>query len=108
MNTDIGMDEFAALFGKQRVKSTLKKMADIEINHCRLNLAKARTALHPFEKRFKMSSKDAWEKYNRGDLGDDLDIMEWMGLYENCLSFEKQLQRIKNSRAYADLIHSTH
>ena len=108
MNTDIGIDEFAELFGRQRVTSTLRKMADIELSHCRLDLVKARQTLRPFEERFGMSSEDAWGKYNRGDLGDDLDIMEWMGVYENYLSIEKQLQRIKSSRVYAELRNSTH
>ncbi len=108
MNTDTGLEEFSSLFGEKRVKGTLKKMADIEINHCLLNIKKARKVLLPFEERFQMTSEEAWGKFNKGKLGDDIDIMEWMGLYENCLAHEQQLKRIKNSRAYADLVHSTH
>ena len=108
MQTDAAIEEFSSLFGEQRVKSTLRKMADIEISHCRLDLKKAREALRPFEDRFQMASRDAWEKYNSGRLGDDLDIMEWMGLYENCLALERQLNRIKESRVYAELLDSTH
>lgn len=108
MNTDTGIEGFSSLFGEKRVKTTLKKMADIEINHCQLNIKKSRKILLPFEERFQMTSEDAWEKYSKGKLGDEIDIMEWMGLYENCLAYEQQLERIKNSRAYADLVHSTH
>ncbi len=108
MQTDAATEEFSSLFGEQRVKSTLRKMADIEISHCRLNLKNARKALRPFEDRFQKTSRDAWEEYNSGRLGNDLDIMEWMGLYENCLALERQLKRIKESRAYAEFLHSTH
>jgi len=108
MQTDMAIEEFSSLFGEQRVKSTLRKMADIEISHCRLDLKNAKAALHPFEKRFQMTSIDAWERFNSGRMGDDLDIMEWMGLYENCLALKQQLKRIKGSRAYAELLHSTH
>ncbi len=107
MNTAAGIDEFASLFGKKRVQGTLKKMADIEISHCLLNIHKARERLIPFENRFQMDSDEAWKKYRKGELGDDIEVMEWMGLYENCLAFEQQLERIKSSRAYAELVHST-
>ncbi len=105
IQTDTTIKEFASLFGEQRVKSTLRKMADIEISHCQLNLKNVRAALVPFEERYQMSSQKAWERYNSGTLGDELEIMEWMGLYENCLALERQLKRIKESRAYAELMH---
>ena len=108
MHTDTAIKEFSSLFGEQRVKSTLRKMADIEISHYQLDLKNAGAALRPFEERFQMTSQEAWERYNSGRLGDDLDIMEWMGLYENCLALEQQLKRIKESRTYAELLHSTH
>ncbi len=104
MNTDVRIDEFALLFGEKRVRGTLKKMTDIEISHCRLD--RAREALVPFEKRFRMKSEEAWEKYQQGELEDDIEIMEWMGLYENFFAVADQLQRIKNSRAYAELLSS--
>ena len=107
MNTDIQLEEFSSLFGEKRVKGTLKKMADIEISHCLLNIKKSREALVPFEKRFQIKSEEARKKYAKGELGDDIDTMEWMGLYENYLAFEQQLSRIKSSRAYAELVHST-
>ena len=108
MNTNIGIEEFSSIFGEKRVRTTLRKMADIEINHCLLDIKKAKKVLLPFEERFQMTSEVAWQKYINGQLGDDVDIMEWMGLYENCQAFERQFERIKNSRAYAELIHSTH
>ena len=108
MQTDTAIEEFASLFGEQRVKNTLRKMVDIEISHCQLDLKKARAGLQPYEERFQMSSHEAWKRFNKGELGDNLDIMEWMGLYENCLALEQQLKRITGSRAYAELLHSTH
>jgi hypothetical protein len=108
MQTNMAIEEFSSLFGEQRVKNTLKKMADIEISHCRLDLKNARASLRPFEDRFQMTSRQAWEHFNNGQLGDELDIMEWMGLYENFLHLELQLKRIMESRAYAEFLHSTH
>lgn len=108
MQTDAAINEFSSLFGEQRVKSTLRKMADIEISHCRLDLKNADKALRPFEERFGMTSRQAWERYNKGQLGDELDIMEWMGLYENHLALKQQLQRIQDSQAYAEFQLSTH
>lgn len=107
MNKDIELEEFSSVFGEKRVKGTLKKMADIEINHCQFNIEKVKETLKPFENRFQMNSDEAWKKYQKGELGDDINIMEWMGLYENYIAFYKQLNRIKNSRTYAELVRST-
>jgi len=108
MQTDTAIKEFSSLFGEQRVKNTLRKMADIEISHCRLDLKNAGKALRPFKKRFGMTSRQAWERYNNGLLGDDLDIVKWMGLYENYLALKQQLKQIKDSPTYAELRCSTH
>ena len=102
MNIDKGIKEFSSLFGEKRVRGTLKKMADIEISHCLLNIQKNREKLRPFEEQYQLTSEAAWEKYGRGEFDDEINIMEWMGLYENCLALEQQLKRIKNSRSYVE------
>ncbi len=51
MNINTGLEEFSSLFGEKRVKGTLKKMADIEINHCLLNIKKIRKGLEKIPKR---------------------------------------------------------
>jgi len=61
-----------------------------------LKISNVNSELFPFEKRFNMSSERAWEEFNKGALGDDMDIMEWMGLYENLLDFKDEYQRILN------------
>lgn len=51
-----------------------------------------------FEIRFCLSSEDAWQAYHRGELGDDMDIMEWMALYENLLEYQvEQRSHLKSS-----------
>ncbi len=53
--------------------------------------------LAPFEKRFGMNSRDAWTAYQKGTLGDDGDIMEWMMLFENLLALQNQYERIREA-----------
>ncbi len=51
-----------------------------------------------FENRFSLSSEDAWQAYHRGELGDDMNIMEWMALYENLLEYQaEQMSHLKSS-----------
>jgi len=88
--------KMAGILGEERIISTLKKLAEIEAGHCLLKISNVNSELFPFEKRFNMSSERAWEEFNKGALGDDMDIMEWMGLYENLLDFKDEYQRILN------------
>ncbi len=38
--------------------------------------------LAALERRYRMPSALFYERYRRGELGDDLDFVEWAGLYE--------------------------
>jgi len=55
-------------------------MGDVEIQ--RLTDDDMEKELKEFEVRFGMSSAEFYEKYNRGEMGDSAEVMEWAGLYE--------------------------
>ncbi|MDO8616481.1 MAG: hypothetical protein Q7T33_12220 [Dehalococcoidia bacterium] len=57
---------------KQRTKYNLRRVSYADILE----------DLKDFEEKFGMSSKEFYEKFSRGEMGDDQDVIEWAGLYE--------------------------
>jgi len=43
------------------------------------------TELHKYEKKYKMSSKEFFEKYQRGEMGDSEDAVAWAAYYQMSL-----------------------
>jgi hypothetical protein len=48
--------------------------------------------LYELEQRYGMSSAEFYEKYQRGELGDDEDIMHWATVYESFLMLKQSLE----------------
>ena len=93
MNLETRSKMIADIMGETVVHSTLKKMAQVEMGKCLQKMEALKKELAPFEERFRMNSRDAWTAYQNGTLGDDGDIMEWMMLFENLLSLQRQYER---------------
>ena len=47
-----------------------------------LSASDIRRELKAIEKRYGMTSGDFYERFNRGELGDDQDFMMWASLYD--------------------------
>ncbi len=97
MNLEIQIQELTDIFGELKIKNTLRRLAEIESRRCSEKIRQVRNELLLFEERFQMTSEEAWNQYNSGKLGDSMDIMEWMGLYENLMDFQDCHNRIKNA-----------
>ncbi|OPX35063.1 MAG: hypothetical protein B1H12_09450 [Desulfobacteraceae bacterium 4484_190.2] len=94
MNIETTAKKMADVLGEAVVQETLKKLIQIEMAKCLRKMGKLEQELVPYEKRFEMSSHEAWTEYRNGKLGDDGDIMEWMMLFENFQALEKQHDRL--------------
>lgn len=90
MNLETRSKMVADIMGEAVVHNTLKKMAQVEMGKCLQKMEVMERELAPFEKRFGMNSRDAWTAYQKGTLGDDGDMMEWMMLFENLLALQNQ------------------
>lgn len=66
----------------------------MEASKCLLKINKVKDELAAYESRHGMSSDKAWESFTRGELGDDMDVMEWMALYENLIDFKTEYDRL--------------
>ena len=94
MNIETSAKKMADVLGEAVVQGTFKKLVQIEVAKCLRKMDKLKEELVPYEKRFEMSSHEAWTEYRNGKLGDDGDIMEWMMLFENFQALEKQHDRL--------------
>jgi hypothetical protein len=45
-----------------------------------------------FEQRYKMTSSEFFDKYQRGEMGDDLDFIEWAGQYRMYLDLKHKIE----------------
>ena len=52
-------------------------------------MEKLKEELTHYERQLGMDSQKAWSEYQKGKLGDDGDIMEWMMLFENYQALER-------------------
>jgi hypothetical protein len=89
--------EILNALGENRVRGALERIRDAEARKRLLRIQKTRNGLSEFEEKFGLESEVAWMRFNEGKLGDDMDVMEGMGLFENLLEFEQDYDRKLNS-----------
>lgn len=94
MDIATSVKQMSDIVGEAAVRHTFKKLAQIELEKCMRSMERLKNDLGPFEKRFNKSSREAWGEYQKGNMGDDGDIMEWMMLFENYRSLQNQCERI--------------
>jgi len=94
MNTETQVRQIINILGEGKVMEALKRLKQMEESKSLLKINKIKVELAAYENRFGMSSDKAWERFNSGELGDDVEVMEWMALYENLIDFKKEYDRI--------------
>ena len=50
-------------------------------------------ALVAYEQRYQMSSADFYVRYQKGEMGDSVDFVEWAGYYQHYLEIKDELER---------------
>ncbi|MEA3359586.1 MAG: hypothetical protein U9R17_09325 [Thermodesulfobacteriota bacterium] len=94
MSIETSAKKMADVLGEAVVQSTFKKLVQIDVEKSLRQMDKLKEELVPYEKRFGMNSQKAWTEYQNGKLGDDGDIMEWMMLFENYRTLQRQHDRL--------------
>ena len=49
-------------------------------------------SLVAYEQRYQMSSADFYARYQKGDMGDSADLVEWAGDYQHYLELKEELE----------------
>jgi hypothetical protein len=50
-------------------------------------------SLVAYEQRYQMSSADFYARYQRGEMGDAADVVEWAGDYQHYLQLKAELEQ---------------
>ena len=80
--------------GKQ-IDHTLKKWIHLQVQKYTKKIAEIEKELAPFEKQFGMTSQEGHLQYEAGVLGDNADVVEWMGLYDNLCLYQERQQTLR-------------
>lgn len=67
----------------------------------RLSFEELSERLHIYERRYGFSTIDFYRRFERGELGDDDDLMMWAGLYHFYLTSHPIRQFMNNEPALA-------
>jgi hypothetical protein len=77
------------------IERYLDEIITHEINIAQQQIAEIETDLKQFEYQYQMSSKDFYRRFKRGELGDDIDFVEWSAFYQMWCSAQKRLKLIQ-------------
>ena len=78
-----------------RAEQALSKLIQMHLQKYEQHLHAVRRELEPFEKKFGMLSEEGYQRFNAGELGDDAEIMEWMGLCEDAQLYQERIDTLK-------------
>jgi hypothetical protein len=67
---------------RSELDQILGKLLDIALSQYRLRLKRYEQDMCEFEQRYEMNSENFYQRFEAGELGDEIDFFEWSGLYE--------------------------
>ncbi len=79
---------------------SLSKIIAHEIAIAQQQAVELETDLQKFETQYQMPSLEFYQKFRAGELGDDIDFLEWSSFYQMSCSVRERLQiLLSNSQA---------
>ena len=70
---------------------SIDKLLDRETSRLISQRARLEQQLSDFEQRYSLNSEEFYEKFERGELGDAMDFVEWSATYEMTANLRRQL-----------------
>jgi hypothetical protein len=77
------------------LKNLIKLAVENQMRVINSGIAKTRRKLGELEKESGMDSKDFYEKFQKGKLGDDLKYIRWAGEYETLALLQKDFNELQ-------------
>jgi len=75
----------------------LDKLLDVTLSQHRQRLARYQGDLREFEARYGMDSATFYQRFEAGEIGDDMDYFEWSGLWELSQDLETKIARLEQA-----------
>jgi hypothetical protein len=89
------LDVLRRVGAEELVDQALTKLIQMEIERTSSEQERLKRILSDFERRYGISSEEAYRKFESGELGDNADLFEWTGIYEIYRTNENHLKMLK-------------
>ena len=80
---------------KAQILSLVKNALEREKKVISSSIEISQKKLKDFEKRYQLSTSDFFAKYQKGEMGDGADIIDWAGEYKMLLKLEDDLKKLE-------------
>lgn len=81
------------------VENAINKIISFQIAKYQRAIRQIQQELKPFEEKYRVSSEECCKRFNTGELGDDGDFFEWIGLWENILLYQGRIEKLGTENA---------
>ncbi len=82
------------------IERTVEKMVALERDHARQEAAEIEARLQVYEQQYQMNSEDFYRRFRAGELGDDMEWMEWSVFYEMRVGVRQRLTLLEPRATY--------
>lgn len=87
--------ETRAGYADRVLESTLDKILQREHDQLQSQIARLRDQLAVFEDRYGLTTPEFYERFERGEMGDDADFFEWSATWEMVQDLESDLELLR-------------
>jgi hypothetical protein len=81
-------------YQSQVVDQTVTKLISLEVSQSRAELQRLAARLITYEQQYGMASKDFYRRFRLGELGDDMDFVEWSVFWDMHQATQKRLDSL--------------
>jgi hypothetical protein len=85
------LDLYRSGYRSPVVDQTVGKLIALEIAQCRTELQRLVARLSAYEQQYHMTSDEFYRRFRNGELGDDMDLVEWSIFWDMYQATEKRL-----------------
>ena len=83
-------------YASDMVELTLDKIIAYEIANAQKETADLQKELQVFEAQYQISSDDFYRRFRQGEMGEDVDFVEWSAFYQMWLSVQQRLEILQS------------
>lgn len=81
----------------EAIEQTLDKIIKQELAICQQKNAELEADIRKFEQEYQMSSAEFYQRFHTGELGDDIDLVEWNAFYQMWQELQEQIKLLRST-----------
>ncbi len=81
-------------YQSQVVDQAVSKLIALEVGQCRAELQRLAARLTAYEQQYGMTSKEFYRRFRSGELGDEMDFVEWSVFWDMHEATQKRLDSL--------------